>query len=199
MGMHRLSLRIRKPNPASPISFSSQAITLLALFLKKTIPTWLLKPVCIRICVLTLKTGVSSFLRPLPCNSAISIRFSRKTLGSKSLISQTFDWTICPHKKTRARGASVPDGNADRAQPLFSLEVAIRPMPTCTLAWPAGMQARPSQPQLLLPRRFRHTETCWMGHPYCSGGSMEDVRGMERMVQNSLFMKTQTGVIHQEA
>lgn len=79
MGLHRLSLRIRKPNPASLISFSTQDITLLALFLKRPIPTWLLQPVCTRICVSTLKTSVSSFLRTLPCNSPISIRFSWKT------------------------------------------------------------------------------------------------------------------------
>lgn len=103
----------QKPNSASLIPFSTQAVTLLALFLKKRIPTWLLQPVCARICVSTLKTSLSSFLRTLPCNSAVSIRFNRKTQGSKLFSSQTFDWTICPRRETRARGASVRDGNAE--------------------------------------------------------------------------------------
>ena len=166
MARNGLSLRIRKPNPASLMSFSTQAIRFLALFLKKMIPTLFLQPVCMTISV----SSVTLFLRNLQYNSPVSIRFGRRVQDSKLFSSQTFDWTICPCRETRARGASVPQGNADRAQPLFGLNVATQPVPTCTLAARLACRHIPASHSLCCWEDLGALKDTGGGYPYCSGG-----------------------------
>lgn len=104
--------------------------------------------------------SITLFLKTLQCNSPVSVRFGRRAQGSKLFSSHTFDGTICPCRETRAKGASVPQGNAGRGQPLFGLKVATRPIPTRMLAGRLVCGHIP-QPQLVLSGRFRGTEGHW--------------------------------------
>lgn len=123
-------------------------------------------------------------LKTLQCNSPVSIRFGRRVQGSKLFSFHTFDGTICPCRETRARGASVPQGNADRAQPLFGLKVATRPIPMCMLAGRLVCRHVP-QPQLVLAIRFRGTEGHWRWFSILQWwegwGTSEALKAWERM------------------
>lgn len=148
---HSLSLRIRKQNTVSLISFFTLAFRFLALFLRK----WLLHDFCSLF--VWQFAYLTSHLRILQCNSPVSVRFRRTASSSKLFSSWMFDWTIWPCRETRARGTSVPQRNAARTHPL---DWNWPPLthPHVHVSWPAGMQAHPSQPQLVLCIRFRSTE-----------------------------------------